>query len=130
MSANPDESLIGPLTPSDKKAPVKPLITDNGRHPGPWRMDERGVILAEPRPGTISEVAGCVASVYSPNNSVGIANGRLITAAPDLLVACEAALKGHGKVHEDSCTIGPDNKTCTCHVALLERAVAKATGAG
>ena len=109
-----DESLIGPLTPSHRRkapkppekvevrdapvpktpepSPAKPLITDNGRHPGPWSVDERGVVKADPRPGTISEIAGCVASVYSPYNTVGIANGKLIAASPDLLAACEQLL--------------------------------------
>lgn len=129
MSEAVDESLIGPLNPTIPVPKVKkPLTTDNGRNPGPWRLDDRGIVNAEPREGTVSEAAGAVASVYSPNNPVGRANGLLIAASPDLLAACEAALRGHGRVHEDSCTIGPDNEKCSCHVGMLEAAVAKAKG--
>jgi hypothetical protein len=56
------------------------------------------------------------------------ANARLIAAAPDLLAACEAALRGHGRVHEDECTIGSDDNRCSCHVGMFEAAVAKAKG--
>lgn len=42
-----------------------------------------------------------------------------------MLDACQAALKGHGRVHEDWCSIGPDCKDCSCHVSMLQRAIAK-----
>lgn len=135
-----DESLIGPLTPSPRRKaaqkplenpevqeapapkapdppPFKPLATDNGRHPGPWNVDDRGIVKADPRPGTVSEVAGCVASVYSPYNTVGIANGKLIAASPDLLVACEKLLAIPGIETE-----APEA------VKLAKAAVAKAKG--
>lgn len=76
------------------------------------------------------EGIACVADVHPglEPDPTAEANARLIACAPDLLAACEAALKGHGHVHEDSCSIGPDSKVCSCHVALLENAVAKARG--
>lgn len=43
-----------------------------------------------------------------------------------MLDACQAALRGHGCVHEDWCSIGPDCKVCSCHVSMLQRAIAKA----
>lgn len=112
-----DESLIGPL----KSAERKPLTTDNGRTPGPWRMDDRGVIQADPRPGTVSEAAGAVAFVYSPNNPVGVANGHLIGAAPDLLAACEALLEAQGSADAGKDGFG----RYTDAVELARAAVAK-----
>lgn len=55
-------------------------------------------------------------------------DARVLAAARTLLDACEVALKGHGRVHEDSCPIGPHSDVCTCHVKLLEAAVNKAKG--
>lgn len=119
MSENLDESLIGPLKSPEKK----PLTTDNGRTPGPWRLDDRGIVQADPRPGTVSEAAGAVAFVYSPNNPVGVANGRLIDAAPDLLAACEALLDAQGKADAGKDGFG----RYTDAVELARAAVAKAT---
>ena len=96
--------------------------------PGPWSLGERGMIEAEPRDGPLSEAVGAVAFVYGPFDFHGQANARLIAAAPDLLAACEAALRGHGRVHEDECTIGSDDNRCSCHVGMLKAAVAKAKG--
>lgn len=56
--------------------------------PGPWRVGERGIIEAEPRDGTIAEAAGVVAFVYQPRQTVGVANAKLVAAAPALLAAC------------------------------------------
>lgn len=118
MEAN-DESLIGPLNPTIPvpKAAKKPLTTDNGRNPGPWRMDDRGIINADPREGTVSEAAGAVAFVYSPNNPVGKANGALIAAAPDLLAACELLL-----------TVSGLDREAPHAVEVTRAAIAKAKG--
>jgi hypothetical protein len=56
--------------------------------PGPWRVGSRGVIEAEPRDGTLAEAVGAVAFVYGPKDAAGVANAKLIAAAPALLAAC------------------------------------------
>ncbi len=53
------------------------------------------------------------------------ANAQLISAAPDLLAACE-----HGAMssHHSSCSHGKrgDGNTCECHVGKCQKAIAKA----
>lgn len=77
--------------------------------------------------GEIRSGAQTIADVYGDDDTADAA-AQLMAAAPELLAACEMALKGHGRVHEDWCALGPDNDRCTCHVRLLEEAVKKARG--
>jgi hypothetical protein len=93
------------------------------RTPGSWS-------LSDFFPGEVYAADGDVVAAAHPSreDSERMANAHLISAAPDLLAACEAALRGWGRVHEADCSIGPDGNRCSCHVGMLETAVKKAKG--
>jgi len=98
-------------------------MSESGKHtPGPWLVDPE-------RPYVVTDDAHNPMDVaYSEcDGQVGLANARLIAAAPDLLAACEAA----DKWFDGWCA----SATCCAHTGKevhlqIRAAIAKAEGEG
>ena len=90
--------------------------------PGPWTaVDFREHHIVS------DKYDGSICFVYPKRGVPNEANAHLIAAAPDLLAACEAALRSYDLAHEVECNLGPED-VCSCHVGMLETAVKKAKG--
>ena len=94
--------------------------------PGPWKMIEVGnsigIVPAKRPPGVSKRDIEDIAAVNLDGDQYDAhANARLIAAAPDLLAACESALKAMVEGENDLCEL-------TSTMAMLEAAIAKARG--
>lgn len=89
--------------------------TPYGTHtPGPWYRLGVSVLLDRPGLEMTTEVARCKARLGKIKRKEAEANASLISAAPDLLAACEAALdNGVGEVRA---------------ISMLKAAIKKARG--
>src|SRR5690349_20567172 len=97
----------------------------SGHTKGEWRLNGNGVHITHGNVGT------CVACAYDPEHPSQLteecrANARLIAAAPDLLSACELALKRIDP-NPDAGTALEEWAAEACYA--LSAAIAKATGA-
>lgn len=78
-------------------------VTKNASTPGPWRLwlseDDRGAFMLHgdsPEPHGADMVIA-QRHIGTPNGDEGVANARLIAAAPDLLAACKGAVEEFGE---------------------------------
>ncbi len=93
--------------------------------PGPWKMS--GANTVHGPDCIIAFVGTCDEEVRKFSSERQNADAHLIAAAPELLAACEAALRSYDLAHEVECNLGPED-VCSCHVGMLRTAVAKAKG--
>lgn len=101
--------------------------------PGPWGMSGRCYELGDGLAGINgqgwNELAGVVIKVNGRRSDEGIANARLIAAAPDLLEALQEMVAGDAEAIEDAKRLGvpfPDEMLAAYHKARA--AIARATG--
>jgi len=96
--------------------------------PGPWRQDEPGsllVVAGEAKHAT-DIVAGCWGH-SDVRYAEGVANARLISAAPDLLAALKAEIDTHGHL-SGRCAVPAGADGCSARCEVVRAAIAKAEG--
>ena len=96
--------------------------------PGPWTAIDTG----RRNSCKVEHRANKIATIWSHPLGNREANARLIAAAPDLLAACEAALKRSDSPYVRGCAIclseGFSGHATNCPVPALEAALRKARG--
>ena len=96
--------------------------------PGPWRQDEPGSLLVIAGEGKSKDdiVAGCWGH-SEQRYAEGVANARLISAAPEMLAALQAEIDTHGHL-SGRCAVPAGANGCTARCEGVRAAVAKAEG--
>lgn len=100
----------------------------NGKHtPGPWGLERQEYAVV------ITHQGGSIAATY-PEDMMGrkhdaLANGHLIAAAPDLLVALQSLASNAERIERDSYSLqGHEHFDPETALEYARAAIAKATG--
>ena len=91
--------------------------------PGPWKIDDAfktSTVITDDTDMVICQIHG-----LGPGAN---ADGRLITAAPDLLEACLAMIEGDGREKDHSVDFYARLELCNIAFDKARAAIAKATG--